>query len=137
MVAPGFWRRMAAVLYDSLLLLALLFFATALILPLNSGEAFTSEQAYYPAYLSIVGFLFYGWFWTHGGQTLGLRSWKLKLVTNTHRPLTWKHVLLRFAGACISWLFFGMGFIWILIDKKKLAWHDRLSGTILIICREQ
>ena len=68
---------MAAIVYDLFLLTAVLFVATAIALPLNAGAAFTSGQYLYPVYLLAVSFLFFGWFWTHGGQTLGMRAWKI------------------------------------------------------------
>lgn len=116
--------------YDALLLLAVLFFATAIALPLNSGQAFTSQHILYPLYLLSISFLFYGWFWTHGGQTLGLRSWKMQLVSRSEKAISWKQAFMRFICAIISWLFLGAGFLWILFDKNKLAWHDYLSGTM-------
>jgi len=127
--APGFLRRSAAMLYDFLLLLAILFVATALLLPFNSGKAFSSGQIAYPIYLLLVSFLFYGWFWTHGGQTLGLRTWKLRVATLDNRSITWQRAMLRFLAALISWMTFGLGFFWLLIDRKKRAWHDHLSKT--------
>lgn len=127
---PGFLRRLAAIIYDALLLLAVLFFATALALPLNSGKAFSSQQYFYPIYLLSVSFLFYGWFWTHGGQTLGLRSWKMQLVSRTQTTIDWKQAFIRFVGALISWLCLGAGIFWILLDKNNLGWHDYLSGTM-------
>lgn len=130
-VTPGFFRRMAVVLYDSILLLAVLFLATIIALPFNSGEAFSSSQVLYPAYLFAVSFVFYGWFWIHGGQTLGLRSWKLTILTLDQKPISWKQAFIRFTTAIISWLCLGLGFIWLLVDKKKLTWHDRLSGSTL------
>jgi len=127
---PGFFRRLAAQIYDFLLLIALLFIATALLLPFTSGEAITSQQAFiYRIYLTLISFFFYGWFWTHGGQTLGLRAWKIKVLTLDQKPISWTQALLRFVTAIVSWLFCGLGFLWILIDKNKLSWHDHLSKT--------
>ncbi len=117
--------------YDLLLLIAVLFVATALLLPLNAGKAFTAEQFFFPLYLLLVSFCFYTWFWMHGGQTLGLRAWKIKVLTLDRKPITWKHALLRFSAAMLSWLFFGLGFLWILIDKNQRSWHDHLSQTAL------
>ncbi|MGZ8165141.1 MAG: RDD family protein [Methylobacter sp.] len=131
MSAPGFLRRLAAVFYDLLLLIALFFVATALLLPFNEGQAFTAKQFFYPIYLLVVSFFFYAWFWTHGGQTLGLRAWKIKVLTLNREPISWKHALLRFTAALLSWIFFGLGFLWILIDKDKRSWHDYLSKTAL------
>ena len=126
---PGFFRRLAAVIYDSLLLVAVLFIATAAVLPFNGGEAFTADQYYYLLYLLFVSFLFFGWFWTHGGQTLGLRAWKIKLTGSDGGGVTWKQALVRFSCALLSWAVCGLGFFWILFDKKKRAWHDLLSNS--------
>jgi uncharacterized RDD family membrane protein YckC len=120
---------LAAIVYDSLLLAALLFAATALILPFNSGHAFRPDQYFYPVYLIGVSFLFFGWFWTHGGQTLGMRAWKIKILTKDGKPIDWRQASLRFFSALLSWLIFGLGFWWILFDKQKRGWHDRLSET--------
>lgn len=117
--------------YDLLLLIAVLFVATALLLPLNAGEAFTAQQFLFPLYLLLVSFFFYAWFWTHGGQTLGLRAWKIKVLTLDRKPITWKQALLRFSIAILSWFFLGLGVLWILIDKNQRSWHDHLSKTAL------
>ncbi|MGZ8096325.1 MAG: RDD family protein [Methylosarcina sp.] len=134
--APGFFRRLAAIIYDLFLLLALLFAATLLILPLNHGEAFTSKQYWYPVYLLTVSFLFYAWFWTHGGQTLGMRAWKIKVLTFDRKPISWNQSLFRFAFALTSLAPAGLGFFWILIDKNRWAWHDYLSHTALFFDTE-
>jgi uncharacterized RDD family membrane protein YckC len=128
---PGFLHRLTVILYDLLLLIAVLFVATALVLPLNAGKAFTGHQYFFPLYLLIVSFFFYAWFWTHGGQTLGLRAWKIKVLSLDKKPISWKQALLRYAAAFLSWAFFGLGFLWILIDKNKRSWHDHLSKTAL------
>ncbi len=130
---PGFFRRLAAVFYDLLLLIAVLFVATLLLLPLNKGEAFSPGQLYYPLYLLSVSFFFYAWFWTHGGQTLGLRAWKIKVLTEDQMPISWKQAALRFFTAMLSWGFCGLGFLWILVDKSQRSWHDRLSKTALYL----
>jgi uncharacterized RDD family membrane protein YckC len=129
--APGLFRRLAAIVYDTLLLAAVLFAATAAILPFNSGSAFRPDQYFYPAYLIGVSFLFFAWFWTHGGQTLGMRAWKIKVLTTDGTPLNWRQAALRFFSSFLSWLFFGLGFWWILFDRQKRGWHDLLSNTSL------
>lgn len=125
-------RRLAALAYDSLLLAAVWFAATALILPLNQGEAFQPGHWGYPAYLVGVSYLFFAWFWTHGGQTLGMKAWRLRLRTLDGSRCDWLHAALRFAGACVSLACFGAGYWWILIDRRGRAWHDRWSGTELV-----
>lgn len=128
----GLFRRLAALLYDTLLLLAVLFIATALLLPFTHGEAMRPHNPFYSTYLLFVGFFFFGWFWMHGGQTLGMRAWRLQLRRLDGKPLTWWHALLRFMSAIPSWAFAGLGFLWILVDRRRLAWHDRISETCIV-----
>ena len=122
---------MAAVCYDALLLLAVWFLATALVLPFNAGQAFSSDQYFYPIYLVTIAFVFYAWFWTHGGQTLGLRAWKIKVCSRNGGPVGWRQAAVRFTAAALSWTCFGLGFLWCLFDKNRLCWHDYLSNTRL------
>lgn len=122
---------MAIIIYDLLLLIALLFLATAVALPFNQGEAYSATQYLFPLYLLFVSFIFYGWFWTHGGQTLGMKTWKIKIQTFNQQPITWKHAFKRFLMALFSSVFFGLGFLWKLVDKHQYTWHDRFSKTSL------
>ncbi|MDD5273512.1 MAG: RDD family protein [Methylovulum sp.] len=122
-------RRLAAVIYDLFLLIAVFFVATALLLPLNSGVAFSRQQVFYPLYLLTIGFIFYGWFWTHGGQTLGLKAWKIQVLTHEQKPINWTQAFIRYITALVSWAMFGLGFFWIIFDKDRRGWHDHLSKT--------
>jgi len=124
--------RLAALLYDALLLLAVLFVATALLLPLTGGQAMQPHNPFYSTYLLFISFFFFGWFWMHGGQTLGMRAWRLQLRRLDGRPLTWWHVLLRFLTAIPSWALVGLGYWWMLVDRRRLTWHDRLSETCVV-----
>lgn len=116
--------------YDALLVLALLLCAEALLLWLNHGRS-PATHFFHTLYLLAVIFGFYGWFWTHGGQTLGLKAWKIKVLTLEKRPLNWKQSAIRFVAALLSWAIGGLGFFWILWDKNGYAWHDYLSKTCL------
>ena len=136
--APSFLRRLAAQTYDFLLLIALLFLATALLLPFTAGMAVTDQHTLiYRIYLVVVSFFFYGWFWTHGGQTLGLRAWKLTVLTQDKKTLNWTQALVRFVTASVSLGFFGLGYLWILIDKDRRGWHDHLSKTTVFYNPQQ
>lgn len=131
--APGLARRLGAAVYDALLLLAVLFFATLVVLPLNGGRAFESANFLYSSYLVAVSYAYFAWFWTHGGQTLGMRAWRLRLRTDSGERITWTRSLARFSAATLSWLAAGAGFLWSLYDAERRTWHDRLSHTSLII----
>ena len=133
MTKPSLFRHFAAIVYDLLLLIGFLFFATAILLPLNGGEAFNSRQVFYPLYLLTVSFLFYGWFWTHGGQTLGLRAWKIKVLSENGNLVNWRQAFIRFVIAFVSWGCLGLGYLWPLFDKSKRTWHDMASKTGLYL----
>ena len=126
------WRRLAALFYDSLLLLAVWFIATAILLPLTGGEAIEANNPLLTTYLLFISFFFYGWFWRHGGQTLGMRSWRLQLHSMRDGRVSWTQCLLRFMVALPAGLLFGLGYLWMLIDKQKLTWHDRYSETRIV-----
>jgi uncharacterized RDD family membrane protein YckC len=126
---PGLLRRLGAMCYDAVLLTGLLFFATALLLPFRGGEAFRPNQLAYSAYLLGVCFLFHGWFWIHGGQTLGMRAWKIRLCVDDGSAMTWTRAAVRFAAALLSLGLFGLGYGWALWDRRKRCWHDLISGT--------
>ncbi len=127
----GLFRRLVAIFYDCLLLFAVLFGATAILLPFTHGEAIHSENIFYFLYLTAWSFLFFGWAWTHGGQTLGMRAWKVKLLDSDNNIVTWKVAGKRFLLAMLSWAFMGLGFAWAIFDTDKRTFHDRYSGTRL------
>ena len=130
---PGLIRRLLAPLYDALLLLALLFVTTVVLMILNQGTLQTGQLLSYlrlPVYIT-VSFLFFGWFWTHGGQTLGMKTWKMQLVQDNGNAVTWPVALVRFVTAMLSWAAFGLGFLWSLFDSRNRTWHDIISGSTL------
>lgn len=125
----GIILRIGVMFYDSLLLLAVLFLVGVLIGPTFN---ITLEHPLAPLvfYLDLlVAFLFFAWSWTHGGQTLGLKTWKLKLVSTKGESVTWKQSLLRYLASIVCWLSFGVGFLWCYTNKDRLAWNDLWSNT--------
>ena len=123
-VPAGLWRRLGAVGYDVLLLLAVLFLATAMILPFTHGEAVNAHNPLYTSYLFITTFVYFAWFWTHGGQTLGMRAWGLRLEQANGEPVTLWHALLRFLAAIPSWLLLA-GVLMALFNPQRQTWYDR------------
>lgn len=126
-------RRLGAMCYDSLLLVAVLFLA-GLPLPLIPEAVRFNPWVRYGIllYMLLVSFIFFGWFWTHGGQTLGMRAWRFRVVTADRGLLTWRLAWRRFAWSMVSWAFAGAGFVWSLFDNRSRAWHDHFSGTHLL-----
>ena len=122
-------RQLAAMLYDSLLIFAVLFFATALAILINQGEAIESNH-WFNLYLLLTVFTFYAWFWRKSGQTLGMRVWKIRLVDEAGANPGWSTCYLRLACALLSMLCLGLGYWWRIFTPY--TWHDRLSKTRVI-----
>jgi len=70
--------------------------------------------------------------WRRGGQTLGMRPWRLRVVGSDGRPPSWRALCLRYAMGTLALLAGGLGFWWAWIDRDRLAWHDRASRTRVV-----
>lgn len=131
--SPGLPRRLAAIFYDLLLLLALMMVATSLLtLPFGMPEGGWRLLAFQWFLFEIIPLFFFTGFWWRGGQTLGMRAWRIKVVRLDGSPLSWGDAFKRHLAALLSCLALGLGFLWVVLDPQGLAWHDRLSGTRLI-----
>lgn len=133
--APGLARRLAAMFYDAWLLVALWLIGATVDYAIQRALGLAEDPYRLPLQVFIVAcpFLFYGWFWTHGGQTLGMRAWRVKLLNADGSTVDWRHAIIRVAAAHISLLALGLGYLWMLGDREKLTWHDRWSNTRLVM----
>ncbi|NVK36915.1 MAG: RDD family protein [Gammaproteobacteria bacterium] len=128
----GVLVRFAALLYDALLVLGLWFLVGIIFVAANQGEHANPHNPFLPSALFIVTLWFNTHFWRRGGQTLGMRAWRLRLLNRNKGPLTLTQCLLRFLVSIASLGLLGLGYIWLLFDKDKLTWHDRYSDTQVI-----
>lgn len=117
-------------MYDWLLVLALMMVGSVPIVAVM-GDAVDTGNPFYRALLVLVALVFFGGFWRYGGQTPGMRAWRLLLTTADGRQLNTVQTLTRFVCAIAATLPLGLGFWWQLIDRDSLCWHDRWSGTRL------
>ena len=140
----GLIRRLAAMFYDTLLCIALLIVVTfiyKLILMGFYGEAQLRQMSDAGAldgdpilstlmFFSLFGF--FGKFWTHSGQTLGMQVWGVRVQNADGSAISLWQAALRFLVAIGSWLALGLGFFWILWDKKNRSWHDIYSDSQVV-----
>ncbi len=117
-------RRLAAILYDSLIIVAIMMVATAILLPFTGGRAIPPGTLIYTLYLITVVYLYFAYCWRKGGQTLGMKAWKIRLVSEYSYPVTWTQTFVRFFGGIISIACLGLGLVF--------RWHDKWSNTRLI-----
>lgn len=128
-VPASFFRRLSAISYDLLILLALLMVGTWILMPFTGGEAIDAENRIYQLYLLGIGCGYYLFLWRYGGQTVGMRAWRLRLQTSTGLPLTWQIASKRLGWAIITLLPFGLG-LWVaLFHPYKQTLYDILAGT--------
>ena len=139
--APFLLRRLAALLYDILLVLPLIMTCVALtmgvrtLLGLGAAEDGTVQlNANMVRLLALLTTMaFFSGFWLKDGQTLGMQAWRIKLVGFDSRAPGLRQVVLRCLGAVLSVACFGLGYLWCLVDRNGRYWHDYLSGTELVL----
>lgn len=160
----GLMVRLFAIVYDGLLLVALWMILSAILVPLGTSDTaakahevtVTSENfrqfVMFPA-IVMVTWLFYGYFWTRAGQTLGMQTWQLKVLRHDGELLRWTDAVTRCAAACLFPIVCGLisllawhhpaafalsvmlgflgNYLWMLWSPRRLTWHDQLSGTLV------
>ncbi len=131
-------RRLAALAYDGLILIALYIILGGLLVTLISkladgGDAMlrlspaTAASLFY-----IICFLYYSHSWRRGGQTVGMKSWRIKVISEYKPEVTLSQCMLRSAIGFFSILAAGLGFLWMLFNKKQQTWHDKASMTRVV-----
>ncbi len=126
-------RRLAAMAYEILLLSGVL--AVALIVPHLLIGAFAHRVATPTllwAHLFVVLLVYCVGFWSHGGQTLAMKTWRIRLLTRSGNPVRPAQALLRYLLCWPSLGLGGIGIAWALIDRDRQFLHDRIAGTQLV-----
>lgn len=131
-VPCGLGRRLLAMAYDALVVVALLLLATGLALLAGSGQVTAGKDPLFSLYLLMVWFLYFAWCWRRGGMTVGMRAWRIVLRSDDGSEAGWGQCAVRFLVAILSAACLFLGFCWSLFDERKRTWHDRASRTRLI-----
>jgi len=126
----SFARRIGCLVYDSVALTAILFFAT-FIPTLAAGDAIKPENMFLTSYLTFIALSYYTICWRRG-KTLGMLAWGVTIVNSSGENPSSKACVIRFFGAWISSALMGIGYLYALVEPDNNAWHDKLSGTRLI-----
>lgn len=132
----AFGWRLLALVYELIPLLGIWFAVAALMLLLRFGQPVEpgSLSAFIEQALLVAAtFGYFGLSWKRGGQTLGMRAWRLRLLSaDGAATVSWKQILLRSLVAVLSLAAFGLGFLWSLVDRERRSWHDLASKTTIV-----
>lgn len=154
LTAPPLFRRMACWVYEGMLMFAVVFLSGWLFSTLGQmRDAMDSRRHLLQAFVFVIFGIYFVWFWIHG-QTLAMKTWGIRVVDESGRPLTQRRALLRYflsyvwflpplaaiapfqlSGGEITLLIFGWVIVWALLallHPQRQFWHDALAGTRLI-----
>ena len=139
--SPFLLRRLAAIVYDTCLVLPLIMASVALFMGARTllwGPAVDDTAAQLDANIvRLVALVcttgFFCAFWVKSGQTLGMQAWRIKLVNFSGATPNIRQGVMRCLGAVVSAACLGLGYLWCLVDRNGRYWHDYLSGTELVL----
>lgn len=127
-------RRIAIVIYDSLLIVALWMAAAAIVVAVRQSEIEAASLGF-QLYLLAVAWLYLAICW-RAGQTLGMKAWRVRMIGDSQgdsQAVSWPSTLVRFVVAILSWVPFGLGFVWSVFHPQRATWHDLASRTRLVL----
>lgn len=141
-IAP-LWRRLAAMLYDSILVIAIWIVVGGIVLAIfgvdetraQNGimtELSLAHQLTLFIALILSPLLFFGFFWTHSGQTLGMQAWRIRIQNADGSAISWRQALLRSGTAPFALLAGGLGYLWMLFDSERRTLPDIVSRSRVV-----
>jgi uncharacterized RDD family membrane protein YckC len=133
-VPAGLLRRLGAMVYDALLIIALWMVTLFVLVALSNASV---GGPFLQSLLFVELFAFFTYFWVFRGQTLGMLAWHLSITSTAGYRLSFTQVMLRLIGALVSFACLGTGYFWILIDPAKRAWPDLISDSIILYTPKQ
>jgi uncharacterized RDD family membrane protein YckC len=125
----GLLRRLGAMLYDAMIVLALWLLTLFIGVALHNGAV---VGPLVQTILFVELFSFFAYFWVWRGQTIGMLAWHLHVETSDGTPMRLGQALLRFIGAMLSFTTLGIGYLWMYVDPDRRAWPDMLSRTHIV-----
>lgn len=141
-IVAGMARRLGAMFYDGLLLIAISMGGTGAAIALR--VAFSSAQAaaddpntavhgpLYQLFIIVLLTSFYVYFWRRDGQTLGMQAWRIRVQNQDGSLLSTQQCLQRLGAGLLSWLCLGLGFLQAFVRKDKLTWTDQFSKSVVV-----
>ena len=129
---PSILTRLAAMVYELLLVTAVVFVASFIVLPFVGDLKAAWQRYFFQGWILLVLFAYFAAFWLRSGQTLAMKTWRIRLVNSDGGRISLRQAAGRFILALLGLMLGGTGFFWALFDRDRQFLHDRLMGTRLI-----
>ncbi len=126
------FKRIACMLYESILVFAILFVAGVVYRALMGDPHSDFEQHLFFMYSWLIIGVYFVYCWVKSGQTLAMQTWRIQLLRLDGNPLSLGQAVRRYLIASFSLMFFGLGFLWAIFDREGLYLHDRFTGSRLV-----
>ena len=136
MISAGLARRALSALYDLLLVAALLLIVTFPFLALVGDASHGLRRNLLQFYVLVVAGAYFIPFWALGGQTLAMKTWRIRLAMADGSRPGMRVAIKRYVMALLSLALAGAGFLWALFDRDRQFLHDRICGTRLVTVSE-
>jgi len=133
-IAAGLSRRLGSLCYEALLLAAILFFGGWVFLAVNRPLDPALTRPLLQLYLLVIAAVYFIYCWTHGGQTLPMKTWQIRLTMGDGGAIKLRTGAKRYLFALASVALCGSGFLWAAFDRDGQFLHDRLAGTKIVKC---
>ena len=133
MKTPSWFKRIACMFYESILVFAILFVAGIIYRAIFGDPQTAFHQHLFFIYSWLIAGFYFVFCWVKSGQTLAMQTWHIQLIGVDGLPLGLEQALRRYVVASFSLMFFGLGFLWAIFDREGLYLHDRLTGGRLIV----
>lgn len=130
---PGIQRRLVCMLYEGLVVFSILLIGFLIPQVVLSGFGWTVSPRALWLHILLLLLIYFVWCWLNGGQTLPMKTWKLRIINSDGLPLRPMQAVLRYLIAWPSILLFGIGIFWVMFDKDQQFLHDRLAGTRIVV----
>ncbi len=130
--APGLLKLAASLLYELLTVVAIIFVSTGVFIIIAGDAGHGIKRLLLQIFLWLVVGAYFVRCWLRSGQTLAMQAWKLRLLNEHSQLLTRQQAIARYLLASLSIAFFGLGFLWAIVDKDKRFLHDRFLRCKII-----
>jgi uncharacterized RDD family membrane protein YckC len=130
--APSFFKLGACLIYEALVVIALSLVCTTVFVLLLGDATIGVKRYLLQLFLWLTAGVYFVWCWQKTGQTLAMQTWQLKLLNQDGEPLTLMAAIARYVFASLSLIAFGLGYMWVIVDKDRLFLHDRVLKNKVI-----